>query len=383
MKLKNIVFLTFAFLILTLGAAQAVTFTATGNPDDTLSGTVITALATQETLDYSDVNGNAKTQVTPSTGNINITVLPVYGFSAGALADRNLYKGQTVTNYAGITNEGNASDNYTLTFAGNFTAAGAGTWTINIRRASDNSLLGVLTAGSTTTSEVRSVAEDGEFQYYHQITSPSGGDAGANIVITTTATTGSTPVGQYTGANGLTYGGVGTFTDTATYTIATPLLTLTRTATTDAPKANNPVGYSGGIHDIVPGAIITYTLTYSNTGNSSGESVVLVDKVPPNTNLAHINQTGNTTNVNITVAQGNSSGWAVYYSTQDSPQKDYGNSTGWTSLGTLTTSTTTFPSSNTYVSGNAPWNATWVKWEKQYVDQADDGKTLTWGVTVR
>ncbi len=43
-------------MMLMAGATEAATFTATGNPGDTLSGTVITAEATNATLDYTDIN---------------------------------------------------------------------------------------------------------------------------------------------------------------------------------------------------------------------------------------------------------------------------------------------------------------------------------------
>jgi hypothetical protein len=374
--------LVWILLLVIAPQASAAIYTATGNPDDTNAGTVITALATQETIDYKDINNNAKPTVIPSTGDINITVLPVYGFSIGPFNNRNLYVGQSINNALSITNEGNASDSYTMTFSANFGDAGTGTWIINIRRTIDDSLVGTLTLSSASTSETRAVAEDADYGYYHQVTAPADGDKAAFITIKTGATTEATQVGQYTGANGLTYGGVGYSSNNVTYTILKPVISLTRTATVDAPIITNPVGYTGGIHDAVPGSIITYTLNYNNTGNISGESNIIVDKVPANSNLAHFNVNGSTTNVNITPAAGSATGWAISYSIQDSPDKSYGVSTGWFPIG----SSPPYPSSGTTYSNssdpNNAYNAKWVKWEKAAV-LAAEAYSVTWGVTIR
>jgi uncharacterized repeat protein (TIGR01451 family) len=222
------------------------------------------------------------------------------------------------------------------------------------------------------------VAEDGNYGYYHQVTAPSGGTAASSISITTVASTASTPVGQYTGANGLTYGGVGSSSNILYYSILKPVLTLTRTSTVDAPIVNNPVGYTGGIHDAVPGSIITYSLSSSNTGNISAESVIIVDMVPANTYLAHVNVSGSTTNVNITPSAG-TGGWTVSYSTLDNPNKSYGVTTGWTLLG----SSPPYPSSSTtYSYSDGPYNAKWLKFEMVSF-QAETAHSITWGATIR
>lgn len=367
--------------------AQAVTFTSTGNPGDTLTATVITAAQTFETLAYLDLNGTRMTTVEPASGNDNQTVGSEYGLSGpGSPADNTVTPGDVVYHYYAVTNEGNANDTYTLRHIYS-QYAGASGWVVEAWES--GSRIVTLEAG-TSTSEARSVAEDADKTFYYKVIVPSSvsqAPNGSYVTVVTTVETSSTPKGQYTGGNALTYGGASSVTDPVTDTVAAPILTLTRTSTVDSPTA--AAGYTGTIHDAVPGAVITFTLTYSNTGNASAESVILVDKVPTNTKLAHANTTGTGSNVNITAAQGNATGWTIKYSTLASPSKVYGNTADWSggsggSIGTLTAGTEEFPGGNaTYATGDAPYGATWIKWEKASLPSTDDDKSLTWGATIR
>ena len=302
-----------SWLLVLAPAAQAVNFTATGNPDDTASGEVITAYATQETLNYTDISGNPKDQVNP-VGNITVTVMPTYGFSYGANRTPRVgsddgfgYIGQTRYMYLGITNEGDTSDTYILTFEAVYTGAGAGTWNCEVRRTADDSLIGTLTLANPSTYETINVAEDATYFFYIKVIYPATGAILGDYLRTMVGLkTNSTPVGSYTGANGLTYGGIGSLGPAPIdWKMAIPVLTLTRTATTDV--CTIP-GYAGSVYAAFPGSIISYRMVYSNTGNISAESVILVDKVPPNTNLAHFNKTGPTDYVNITMGQSNNTG---------------------------------------------------------------------------
>lgn len=367
--------------------AQAVTFNTTGNPGDTVTTTVVTAAQTFETLAYLDLNGARMTTVEPSSGNDNKTVGSEFGFSGpGSPADNTVVPGDVAYHYYAVTNEGNANDNYTLYHVYS-QYAGATGWVVEAWEGAGRIV--TLEAG-VSTNEVRSVSEDAEKSFYYKVIVPSGvsqAPNGSYITITSTVETASTPKGQYTGGNALTYGGVSSATDPVNDTTAAPILTLTRASTVDAPTA--AAGYTGVKHDPVPGAVITFTLTYSNTGNASAESVILVDKVPTNTKLAHFNTTGTGSNVNITAAQGNATGWVIKYSTVANPSKVYGNTADWSggnggTIGSLTTGSEEYPGSNlTYATGDAAYGATWVKWEKASLPSTDDDQTLTWGATIR
>jgi len=368
--------------------AQAATFNTTGNPGDTLSGLKVLALGTEETISWKDGLGTLIGTATPDSGTDSQTVQSEYGlFGPGTLSDLSVTPGDTVYHYYNATNEGNADDSYT--FSHYFTQeAGAAGWVVEVWEG------GVFTytmEAGTATSEIRTVNEDTDkpFNYKMIVSSEvTGAPNGSYITIISTIETASTPVVnsspyKYTGGNYLTYGGRASNLDAVMDQVAAPVLSLIRTSTVDATSS-----YTGGAHDAVPGAVITFTMTYGNTGGASAESVILVDKIPTNTKLAHVNNTGAITiptSLTITAAQGIADGWTIKYSTLDNPDKTYGvGSPTWEAIGTLSTGTEKFPSDGTtYIPANAPYNSKWIKWEKQYVDAAEDDKTLTWGVTIR
>lgn len=386
MKIKNILFL-FGILILfgvvTAGTAEAVTFNADGNPGDTITGTVITAEASKAELNYTDVNGNPKEEVNPAD-DIEITVLSTYGFSMALFEDQNMYVNKIVSNESAITLEGNASDDITITFEASFVDV-TGTWAVKIKETDTGNIIGTLTSGSPSVTTVETLSEDAHFKFFHEVLAPdTDGTPGAHIIITTEASTANSPVGRYTGANGLDYGGPGSTSETTTYTLYKPLMQLTRTSTVDAPNA-----YTGDVHDAVPGSVITYTLEYSNLGNTSAAYVVIVDKIPTpeaalQTNIAHFNADLNSrTNVTISAGSGDAApSWTIYYTTEASaPDKSYG-AAGWTLVGTITANEQ-FPGNELYTSTSTEYGARWVKWEKSLIADTEDEYTLTYGVTIR
>jgi uncharacterized repeat protein (TIGR01451 family) len=325
---------------------------------------------------------------TEPSGNRNDTVTSEYGFSGlGTPSDNSVSPGDIVWTYYCGTHEGNSSSQVAILKARFDEYAGASGWTVQLY--TNNHYNSTLTAGSTTTiSNPWGDNTEVPVAYRVQVTTEAGGAPnGSYINLVTTSETSSTPVGKYTGGNAYTYGGAASFTDLASDQTSAPILTLTRASTVDAPTA--VAGYTGGIHDAVPGSVITFTLTYSNTGSASAESIIIVDKVPTNTKLAHFNTTGTGSNVNITAAQGIATGWSIKYSTLANPSKVYGNTADWSggsggTIGSLTTGLEEYPGSNaTYSTVDAPYGATWVKWEKASISVTEDNQTLTWGATIR
>lgn len=398
LKIKNLIFLFGICLLLFVFApqAQAVSFKTTGNPDDTLAGTLITAEAANETLNYTDINGNPKPQVIPPS-DIKVTVLPEYGFSAAGyntpamtypeIKSYHIWPGQTRYWYVGITNEGNVSDTYTMSVEVSFGQAGPGSWLLELYRMVGDVLVATFEAGGVTfTRESVVVAEDGTFWWYLKAKAPFPSTPEAIIPMTFEAGTSSTPVGQYTGANGLTYGGLGyAINPSMKLVVARPLLILTRTTTVDAPKAT--VGFTGGAHAKVPGSIITNVMTYSNAGNCSAESVIIVDRVPSNTTLACINKRGDTDNVTIEATWTSAWPWMVSYSTIEAPQKNYGDLTDWTLVGTMDGSAIKYFPDGTATYSLAPvgpeFYAKWVKFERSDIPSGEANKSLGLGFTVR
>lgn len=381
-----------AYLLIVLGIAIVIaapkgiaqTFNSDGNPGDNVSGEGYTAYLTQETMDYKDANNNSKPTTMPAS-DYTFTVSPEYGFSQNnADLSQAVTPGDVMTHEAyWVTNEGNAEIPLTRYFHSKMsTVPQAQNWTVEAYEGS--TLLFTLADGTTSTSN-DVIADNGDKQNHYVVYvnpiaaySPDGSD----IIITTTWESASTYAGQYTGANTLTYSGTTSADDQFTDSTSAPDLNLTRTATIDAPKL-----YSGAHEDAVPGAIITFTMTYSNEGSATAESVVLIDKVPDNTHLACINTEGNTTNVNITNGTtGDASGWSVYYfnGTPSSNDRTYGATSGWTLLGILTTGAESFPGGGTtYATGDAAYDdGDYVKWEKYQIGGLVENKKLTWGVTI-
>ena len=340
---------------------------------DTPSGTVITADADECTLNYKDSGGISKPTVNPAS-DIETTVAAIYGLSGpGTPADQSSsgYADPKYYTYT-LTNEGNASDNYNLTVESVSYGNGASGWTVRIWDIGREMMINQLT-----------VAEDSTAQFVVQVIPASAAEENQYADVTIKAYTSETPVGEYTGSNGLTYGGSAEVSDIARTTISgAPTLTLTRTATVDA-----PADFSGDAHAHVPGAVITYTYTYSNTGGGSAESNVIVDKIPTNTQAVQVNAT-EVSNVSITASQSSATGWTVFTSEASSPGigfRDYGATEDWTIIGTISAGSdyaTNSSGAGNFVKGIGT-NTTYIKFEKSSIDPSEDSKTLMWGVTIK
>jgi len=335
--------------------------------------TVITSEGTTNILNYQDANDNQRTQ--EHSDNVLTTVKPVYGLNPdltpgyGNPPDQNTTPGVAVQYDYGLANVGNESDTYNLTKSYTLVGAQAANWTI------------VCTSGAgSDVSTLGPISEDGQWPFSVKVT-PSTQDAeaadGTYAVVTVDANTGSSPVGAYIGANGSTYGGTSDATaDMTVTTIVVGKMTISRTATTDAP--NVYVTNGGDVHDAVPGGVVTYRITYNNIGSAKVKQVVIVDRVPDyiaNTLALHVNRTATT---NVTSINGGNKGtgptWEVFYSTSISSNPVSYEVGGWTLLGTLD------------AAGAGEWSlptsTRLVKWRKAEVP-AGETKVLTWGVIIQ
>lgn len=360
----------FMFVVVLWVSAEAQTFKTTGNPGDTLAGTTITAPSSECTMDYTDTVGNPQTQVKPAS-DINVTVAAEYGFSGiGQPTDQGSKANVPVYYSYVVTNEGNVSDTYNLTITNTTYGNGASGWTVQIVSNETDAVISSLVLG-----------EDADGKFRVKITPSIGALNNQYVDVTVKAATSSTPVGQYSGGNGLTYGGSAEISDVARTTVSGPTMTLTRTSTVDAPST-----YTGNIHDAVPGAVITYTYNYSNAGGASSEGNVIVDKVSTYVEGCHVNATGSTvSNVTITAAQSSAVGWIIYTSEATSPSRAYGNTTGWTLIGSIEGNSdyaTVASGAGNFIRGISK-STKFIKFEKYRIDPAEDNKTITWGVTIR
>ncbi|MFH1683418.1 MAG: hypothetical protein ABIA67_00900 [Candidatus Margulisiibacteriota bacterium] len=344
---------------------------AYSDSQDTASGTTISAEASNCTLDYKDTGGSSMTQVNPAS-DILVTVEAIYGLSGmGTPADQTSVGPSDPKLYTyHLTNEGNATTTFSLTDEVTY-GGGAAAWTVVISNE----------AGGTIST--LQLAEDATADFYISVTPSTDASDGHRCTVEVFASTALTPVGAYTGANGLTYGGVAGANDTTVTSISgAPTLTLTRTSTVDAPTAH--ASHTGAtIHDAVPGSVITFTYTYNNTGGGAATSNIIVDKIPTNTSACHVNATVEVVNVTITAPVSTATGWTVSTTESSTPSRVDQNTTGWTVIGTISAATdyATFEGGSGAFTLGIDKNSTFLKFEKASVAAAETA-TLMWGVTI-
>jgi uncharacterized repeat protein (TIGR01451 family) len=351
-------------VMLVAGVRLAVAYNASGNPDDTPTGTNIIFHKQLNSFDYLNKNATPEAPVYSSTLEVLVTTeAGLYGWT-----DINLYQyttpGVPVTWETIITNEGNVAVTFNLTKEGLvYSPPSAGPWTCKFYNGSSwvDSISQVINDNSEYALKIRIVPSK------VQTESPDG-SKGTSRNFLTTGYPAPASDSTYTGVNSKTYASWTNASNNTTAEITAPVMTLYRTSEVDA-----PITYTGNKNDPVPGSVITYTITYQNTGAGNASESIIIDKVPNDTQGYHVNKTGAQTNVTIEALQGSATGWTVYYSKLTSPSFAYGSEEEWSSLGTITT-TQNWP---------LTFEATYIKWEKAVVTPSEGSKTLTWGVTIK
>jgi uncharacterized repeat protein (TIGR01451 family) len=363
MKIKPILYVLLVSVLVFFCQGGALAFLSSGNPDDTPAGTFISFEGSNATLDFDNVNATAEATVNPEDLAFSVgTAGGWWYYSNLSLSDiQPTTPGIPVTWEVVATNEGNADLTWTVTRDALTYAGGASNWSMDF-----------IDSGGATTEIYMIIADNSEDSFSVRISpsaaeneSPDGSIGGVIAYLDTGLPDAS---GPYLAPNGFWYSALGPGSSSISAEIQAPIMTLTRTMTIDAPGA-----YTGDPHDAVPGAIITFTIDYSNTGAGNASEVIIVDKVPNDSEGSHVNRTGALSGVTITAAQGTAVTWEVYYSTVASPDFTFGSFEGWTLLGTFEGEVPDFILTH---------EATYIKWEKDTVYPHEDSKTLTWGVTI-
>jgi hypothetical protein len=361
-------------------------------PLETAAGVIITADGTACNLNYTDGGGVSNPQVT--TTSINTVVAAMYGFDLLAnLPDWNYTtagKGLTY-NYI-VTNESNTyspcSVKYYVTPIGPSGFNGTN-WTVSITEEGGYSYLSYTGPFSGTYTSLAHSLTNGANQnknmrdnVYLNVTPSSNASEspdGSYLVVTLEVYASLTPAGVYFGANSITYGGTSDSTDLTDTCIHTSVMTMTRVTTVDAPRTASGQ-YTGGAHDAVPGAVVTFTMSVSDEGSVSAQNVQIIDKVPyvggsMTTWLCHVGAglgfQGSVPNVTITAPSPDATGWRSYYSIYSTPMTDYGY------IGPQWVTVDAWPA---YINSS---QAMWVKFEKDTVTPAEGTKKINWGVTIR
>jgi hypothetical protein len=399
-------------LVLFAWGAMAATFRGTGNPDDTLAGTPITSESASNTMNYKDSYGNTKEAVLFPP--LQIIVGADAGFSAAAVPEGDVYStpGSTEVWTMILTNEGNVKFTVVATSSAVSVSPSGGHWLTTIE------------ANGTTYAPGQPVGitleEDSDFtpvtiKIWSATTETDAPEGSTGTVTYWFDTPGYTyfsghqistieGLGYYTGANDLTYGQIaGSISGVSVNVqIQAPVVTITKTATVDSPLSYR--GW-GGVHDLVPGSVITYTIAFSNEGTAQAKNIAIVDRVPApdcvalGMNLKEDN-VGMFSNVNITAPDmfGNPSWW-VLYSTEEAPPLDYFNpledfsgsphyDNGWVygpgaiAIDEHLDPPYATPGAFLVYDADARFTMKWVKFETATIEAGDYG-TIQWQVMVK
>ena len=385
------VFVLWCFLLLIFTASEpAMGWRYEKNPDDVPAGTLVTTEATDTKLEYDDVNDNLKTTEEGTT--ITDSVEAVYGLTADVVpsGSKIIYLTPGVTNewYFMVSNEGNAEMSWTLSWETTYGGGTSGTgWHEKWFRPTDE----VEVVSGTSYKYLDNTYKEFDLRIYAstvEANSPDGSYASVTFYIIPDQVypkagiidDGGTGLYYYEGVRGDGTGdkeeALGGFytnvEDLYTGEVQAPLMMLTRISTVDAPD-----NYRGDKHDVVPGSLITFMLFYDNTGAGAARDVVVIDKVPDDTEAYKFDVQEAEDNINVTASKESdygTTGWYRYYTTSSPPSSfdydgsgaDHGN---WILSGS--SGETTMEVTSTY-----------VKWERATVE-ASENKMLQWSVTVK
>jgi uncharacterized repeat protein (TIGR01451 family) len=228
-----------------------------------------------------------------SVGGVSQTAVPsnASAFLVDKKVDLTVAKGSGVTTVPGgsniglpftVANTGNASDSFTLTAAN--VAAGDNFDTTAFAVYLDVNGNGVYDAGTDTAIAAPvTIARDASIKVLIVSTIPGTVINGNTANMTLTATTTST---KTAGAESATVVDVvfadaandGTEKDTNTYTISTATLAVVKSAVVISDPVNNATNPKA-----IPGAVVEYTITVTNSGAAAATAVTLTDNIPANT----------------------------------------------------------------------------------------------------
>ena len=312
----------------------------------TASGTTISNVATIGASNASD------TTTAPST---DTSMTSVYGDTTNRPADASFAPGETTTFNYSLTNNGNATDSFSIWIGDTLLMGGASGWYVTLTVGSNT------TALTNDTKVIASLAADAISNFSVSIysssvlaNSPDGASESFTIRI---ASTGSPNYAQYTGDNGTTYATGGSRNaDSAIATISAARFTLT--------KSIDSVALAGLPSAPVPGATIRYKITYDSVGTATPTNIILRDSIPANTTFDTASWKGDTLGSLATFhATDSTAGWVLQYSTLASPTQTFG--------------------SGDYTTALPAGTIRWIRWVRTTLPIADKSRNLYFRVIVQ
>lgn len=225
----------------------------------TTSGNTI--LGTEVQLTYQTGAGTPQT-VTNSASGTSVNAIYGYDPAWAAPPTAGIEPGESATYSYQFKNVGNESDQFTVTFSATYVLSDATSWNITVN-----------TTTFTLSQDQVSVPFDLVITASGRVTPSAYVAVSLNIECAS-----SLNVQPYTGDNGYTYGGYGDAAQVVTTTVMMAVMTMTKTVTVNAPAGY--VTNGGGSHDPVPGALLTYSIDWQNTGSQFARNIQFVDIVP-------------------------------------------------------------------------------------------------------
>ena len=242
---------------------------------------------------WSEVDGNDTRVVAGDSNTYSSTVvLAVYGDTIDPdTRTSNGSIGDTVDYILTIANKGNASDSFRIDISW---LSGPDSWSVQ--------LLDFGSSNPLIDSSTGILAEDAETRVVVRVQVSSTATFGdtTEIFVQVRANRGvGGDTDGYTGFNGFIYAGRGDDTTTLLTTVFGPAsIRLAKRIF----SIDTPAGYNGNMFDVIPGARITYIITYDNDGGDSAAGASFVDYIPANTSFDTAENLGNSPDSNNIVA---------------------------------------------------------------------------------
>ncbi|MEK6796004.1 MAG: hypothetical protein AABZ39_14580 [Spirochaetota bacterium] len=265
--------------------------TATVFAKGTAGGTAI--LSTNTFVQFQNSVGVSFT--TNGSNTVTNIVLEVFGATNATVQwqSNNWNSGSTNTFDFVFTNMANTNAQFRFTFGTNWANFGASSpWLITL---SNHTAGGVLATGATV-----NVAPDAELTARIYVGIPGNAPDGAyfNMMLTNELGTQAAvyPAPRtylYPASNGFFYGGTNWMTNFLAVRVGGPKVFLEKTFVVDS---STLTGVPAG--NVVPGAWITYTLTYTNTGSAAAANVIVRDFLPT-AYVAYFTNTATTAGVTL------------------------------------------------------------------------------------
>ena len=271
-----------------------------------------------------------------TTSAVDTTVGKISSDTLSAEADQIAAVGETKTFTYLFYNSANRTDTFNIWVDSFSLNGGAASWTFTLT---------VNNQTTSTTNDTKvslAIGADAEASCSVAIwvnstpaNSPNGSFADFRLQISPGNIIGADTTQQYTGDNGNTYayGNAGS-NDIARTTVQAAIMAVL--------KSVSSITLNGNPSLPLPGASITYELTYNNIGSAEAESVVLRDTIPSNTTFDTMSRSGAAFGGSATfVTDTGANGWLAQVTTAANPSfafysTDWTNAHNWDGTGTIT-----------------------------------------------